>query len=586
MKKQLLPIIKSTSFILFIFFHYHVYCQQQDYSYNKIFQTNYTDWNYYLTGMKEVNDGFIMGIISSSPDGGFYFTSEIQKTSKNFDTVYWNFQFNDTSTYYDEKLFFDLKTINEEGDFVVAGRYTVSSTCSYMLLMKFNRQGETVFEKTYSCDIFPDGFNTANNVFIGKNKSYLLTGTAGIAGLAIKVDSLGNKQWEYTMGNNTTDNYVYFRSGAILSDNSVVIGGCRYNGHKYFDGEAFVIKLDSTGNFLWKVSLGSYNRDEGTFVAVNENDEIYGVYEPYTETTWWGEATESKISVFKIDKNGNKLFDRRYGDNNIVYYPKSIVIGKNGDLIVTGERINLNGAWILRANTTCDSLWYRDYEPPLSQPIFYGFEGGFEMNSNELIAFGKAEIRNESYCWVVKTDSAGCFNALSISEQPDSMIIAHQNDTVILEIIANSSAPVTYQWYKNKTPISGATNSVFIIPSFTTDDEGLYYCILNNGCHTLTSNFIHVVAYNGFSENLRSNRLKISPNPARNNIEIISESPINSYADVVFYLPSGRKILTLKNISFSGNKAIVDISSLPPDIIFVTVSSKTCTEKAIFIKIR
>jgi hypothetical protein len=54
-------------------------------------------------------------------------------------------------------------------------------------------------------------------------------------------------------------------------------------------------------------------------------------------------------------------------------------------------------------------------------------------------------------------------------------------------VTASGTAPITYQWYKNGTSISAATNSLLTISSADSADAGTYYLIASNGCSTVTS---------------------------------------------------------------------------------------------------
>jgi hypothetical protein len=62
--------------------------------------------------------------------------------------------------------------------------------------------------------------------------------------------------------------------------------------------------------------------------------------------------------------------------------------------------------------------------------------------------------------------------------------------TISLSARTNGSAPITYQWYKLVLPLIGQTSSVLTLSGLTTDDAGLYRCILANNGNSVTSNYI------------------------------------------------------------------------------------------------
>jgi hypothetical protein len=67
----------------------------------------------------------------------------------------------------------------------------------------------------------------------------------------------------------------------------------------------------------------------------------------------------------------------------------------------------------------------------------------------------------------------------TILRQPASQVIDF-GDPINLFVIAFSSLPITYQWYKGVTAISGATSPSYTIPSSTFGDAGTYYVDASN----------------------------------------------------------------------------------------------------------
>jgi hypothetical protein len=53
-------------------------------------------------------------------------------------------------------------------------------------------------------------------------------------------------------------------------------------------------------------------------------------------------------------------------------------------------------------------------------------------------------------------------------------------DTITLEASFDSETPMTYQWFKNNTPINGATNATYVITSANINTVGDYRCVATN----------------------------------------------------------------------------------------------------------
>lgn len=66
--------------------------------------------------------------------------------------------------------------------------------------------------------------------------------------------------------------------------------------------------------------------------------------------------------------------------------------------------------------------------------------------------------------------------------------LVNQGDPATLSI--NASGPLlTYQWWQNGLPVSGATGSSYTIPSMSLTTLGRYYCRVSNSAGTVTSRF-------------------------------------------------------------------------------------------------
>ena len=75
------------------------------------------------------------------------------------------------------------------------------------------------------------------------------------------------------------------------------------------------------------------------------------------------------------------------------------------------------------------------------------------------------------------------------------VIVDHPADTLVNQgdpatLSINASGPLlTYQWWQNGLPVSGATGSSYTIPSMSLTTLGRYYCRVSNSAGTVTSRF-------------------------------------------------------------------------------------------------
>ena len=78
--------------------------------------------------------------------------------------------------------------------------------------------------------------------------------------------------------------------------------------------------------------------------------------------------------------------------------------------------------------------------------------------------------------------------APSITSQPSSQTV-FSGQTATFSVLANGTSPLSYQWRKNGTAISGATSATYTTPAETTSDSGaLFSVVISNSVGSVTSN--------------------------------------------------------------------------------------------------
>ena len=77
-------------------------------------------------------------------------------------------------------------------------------------------------------------------------------------------------------------------------------------------------------------------------------------------------------------------------------------------------------------------------------------------------------------------------NAPAIITQPSSQTVT-AGSTVVFSTTVTTPSGVTYQWYKNGTLISGATNSTLMIQAVTAVNSGTYTCLITNAVGSVTT---------------------------------------------------------------------------------------------------
>jgi hypothetical protein len=95
-------------------------------------------------------------------------------------------------------------------------------------------------------------------------------------------------------------------------------------------------------------------------------------------------------------------------------------------------------------------------------------------------------ITNSSGSITTAVASLDIIVAPAITTEPKS-VVTNVGATVSFSVIASGTAPLSYQWYDNDSPISGATLNAYTISGVFTSDAGTYNVRVSNGAGSTTS---------------------------------------------------------------------------------------------------
>jgi len=242
-----------------------------------------------------------------------------------------------------------------DGGFIVA----TTNESDDILVLKLDPDGNIQWQKKYGGsfrEIVNDIIQTADGGYvltgiIGYN---YFTGT-GYDALIIKLDSQGNMQWQkiYDVG------YTFEGAGKIIktSDGGFIIsaGG----------GDSAIIKLDQNGNIQWYRTLGyPVGGDRFNFRQTSDGGYI-GI------STLPGVILGLDFGVVKLDSEGNIQWSRAYGGNGFWDIPYSIYETSDGGFVVVGvtnsfssTNINDINIWVFKINSQGDIIWQKEYGVP------------------------------------------------------------------------------------------------------------------------------------------------------------------------------------------------------------------------------
>ena len=321
-------------------------------------------------------------------------------------------------------------------------------------------------------------------VIAGKTKSF---GNGGYDGLLMKVNKRGNVVWSKAFGGSGDDDLVEVKR---TSDNGyIACGNTRSYGS--IQGDAWLIKVDASGNLEWSKKYGDGNTDgQLGFDVVQLSDGGYAFCGLYRWAGGGGGVSQS--FVVRTDGQGNVIWSKQHSISGASDDAYGIMEDGNF-LVVTGlynggssymdgyvmKLDKTNGAvqWIKRYDAEGRSTWFGKVAKTST---------GYQVRSTITDNFSD---QNQQLCiWNLNTDGTvqnvrklvipGIWN-ISVGWYPQDdggFIVANgensnNSDVILSKINANG----TVEWSK-KYPRAGRQYIYSIRPSV----EGGYFILGNN----------------------------------------------------------------------------------------------------------
>lgn len=247
----------------------------------------------------------------------------------------------------------------------------------------------------------------------------------------VKIDATGAIVWQKNYGGSGLDDINsieqtadggYIFVGSTLSSASGNVTGTNKGNY-----DIWVVKLNSTGNITWQKNLGGSQSDLG-YIAKQTSDGGYYVA-GYTLSSVSGDVTGTTKGgqdawVLKLDASGNILWQKLYGGSGTesVY---GIQLSSDGGCTlagfssssasgdVSGTSKGGNDAWVLKLDSTGNIVWEKNYggaDVDIAYTIQETTDGGYVLggyttssNSGDIAGAGKGSYD----AWVLKLNNTG-----------------------------------------------------------------------------------------------------------------------------------------------------------------------------------
>lgn len=488
--------------------------------------------NYYAT-VERMEDGYIFGIEVNSGENCTNYHGEADIWVFRTDSLYninWEKCYGGSSgemplkilNINDNEVYIFGSTASTDGD-VQSGNNGFND----MWVVKINGQGDIIWENTYGCT----GYDDLRDMILTPDGGFVMIDRIGIGGGDVtnfygsgdvwmcKCDSLGNIEWEKTLGNEGLDNCV---SMIINSEgNIMMIGAAQKHGgivECYPDevwGDVWLVELDLLGNIVSQHCYGGSEYELGydlieiedgyTFIAstYSNDGDVSGLHGPPGDPPdGWGD-----FWVVKLNNQFEIIWQKCLGGFN-GDSPNYISQTEDGNYIVFGTTWSHDG----------------DVSGNHSMPNSYNTD----IWTVELSSLGEIEWQQ-------------CYGGWG-SERLENPHTILKNDDYNYIIASSTNKSPSYD--VQCSSISGLDRDAWIFEINIEDTTGIFYAQTQNN-------------------------LKVYPNPAKDYIIFETTEKANTKQMTIEILGLyGREVLKEKTTT---GKAILDLRKLNGGVYFYRV---------------
>jgi len=242
----------------------------------------------------------------------------------------------------------------------------------------------------------------------------------------VKTDLLGNIQWEKCYGGTSPDKAYSVKE---TNDNGFIIAGRTQSNDiqvsgNHGDDDSWIVKVDSLGNIEWQKCLGGSDQDWANDICLADNGYYVLNYSESNDGDVTGNHGNHDYWIVKLDLAGNIVWQKSLGGSHLDQ-GNSIIATSDGGCAAIGRTFSNDGDvsnntgdsdyWFVKLDSLGNLEWERCYGYDLidyvdhGHSIYQASDGGFIIAgySTTVIPYPYGTCYDDWDFWILKINSVG-----------------------------------------------------------------------------------------------------------------------------------------------------------------------------------
>jgi len=283
-----------------------------------------------------------------------------------------------------------------DGGYIIVGyteSYGIGSGNVY--LIKTDANGDTLWTRAYGLT-YEGGYSVQQTT----DQGYIIVGYTDSFGAGegdvylLKTDTNGDFLWAKAYGGQDND---CAHSVQQTSDGGYIIAGWTYS-YGAGNGDVYLIKTDSNGDTLWTEVYGGSEFDSGT--SVKETSDGGFIVTGWTESFGAG----GDVYLIRTNADGDTLWTRAHG-GQYQDFGESVLQTQDDGYLITGsskeQTGHMNHTFLLKTDVDGDTIWTRRYDAGCGFSVQQTSDGGYVVVGHHMPDFPQLDV------YLIKTDANG-----------------------------------------------------------------------------------------------------------------------------------------------------------------------------------